>query len=154
MTAAVAAVSIKRALPRHSAALATLHAGLFDPPWREDAFARLLAAETTRGRVAIDDGEIVGFVLAQVVRDEAEILALAVAPGHQSRGLGRRLLARMLREAAQSGVTRVDLEVAADNERACRLYASLGFREVGRRLGYYASSPAGHAILMSLDQRS
>ena len=69
--------------------------------------------------------------------DEAEILSVAVARAWRGRGLARRLLDLHLRRLAGFGLRAVFLEVDEDNEPARRLYARAGFREVGRRPGYY-----------------
>jgi ribosomal-protein-alanine N-acetyltransferase len=58
-----------------------------------------------------------------------------------------------LTTAAKQGVTRVFLDVAADNVAALALYESLGFAEVGRRKSYYARGldPRMDAIMMARD---
>ncbi len=48
------------------------------------------------------------------------------------------LLTRHLGRLAALGIARIFLEVDEDNRAALRLYARAGFREVGRREGYYA----------------
>jgi len=55
---------------------------------------------------------------------------LGIAPGHRSVGLGTRLLFRSLKGFRQAGLTRVNLEVTAQNDGAIRLYRRLGFRLV------------------------
>ena len=131
-------------------ALAILHVALFDPPWRADAFRRLLTTDTTLGRVAVlRDGEIAGLVLAQAVLDEAEILTIGVAKDRQSAGIGSRLLAALSNALRAQGITRLHLEVAAGNAAARALYAGHGFTETGQRAAYYTSNPAGLAITMA-----
>ena len=62
------------------------------------------------------------------------MLSLGVHPRAQGRGVGRALLARLLELCdADSQLTRLELYVRADNERAQRLYASLGFEQEGVR---------------------
>jgi putative acetyltransferase len=64
-------------------------------------------------------------------------LAIAIASGFQGRGLGRRMMARLLDWADNwGGVLRIELNVQADNERAIALYKSLGFAEEGRHRSY------------------
>lgn len=55
---------------------------------------------------------------------------LGVVPEHRGRGLGTVLLFRALRGFRQAGLTRVFLEVTADNQGAIRLYQRLGFAVV------------------------
>ena len=76
-------------------------------------------------------------VLARVVADEAEILTLAVDRGIQRRGLGRRLLASAMQDAAARGARQMFLEVSAANTAARALYDTCGFERVGARRCYY-----------------
>jgi len=82
------------------------------------------------------DGEPAGFALARVVVDEAELLLLGVRPAFRGRGIGSALIDRTLAVALASGARLLHLEVRQGNE-ALRLYNRVGFREVGRRRGYY-----------------
>jgi putative acetyltransferase len=70
-------------------------------------------------------------------RAHARSLGIVVAREWQGRGVGRRLLRRLLDWADNwGGVLRVELWAHADNERAIALYRSLGFVEEGRHRGY------------------
>ena len=51
--------------------------------------------------------------------------------------MARLLLARQLKTLAANGLRNIFLEVATSNLAAQKLYASFGFREAGRRKGYY-----------------
>jgi ribosomal-protein-alanine N-acetyltransferase len=79
-----------------------------------------------------------GFVMSRMAAGEAEILSIAVSRPRRARGLARRMLDLHLRRLAGLGVTVVFLEVEANNIPALHLYKRAGFREVGRREGYYA----------------
>jgi ribosomal-protein-alanine N-acetyltransferase len=81
--------------------------------------------------------ELAGFILSRMAADEAEILSVAVAARRRGRGVARALLDLHLRRLAGLGVRAVFLEVEESNEPARRLYRRAGFREVGRRPGYY-----------------
>ena len=74
-------------------------------------------------------------VLAHVVE-----LTLAVHEGHQGQGIGRMLMLELLAWARSNPeVEKVELQVRASNERAVRLYLSLGFAEEGRKSGASSS---------------
>jgi ribosomal protein S18 acetylase RimI-like enzyme len=64
----------------------------------------------------------------------ADLLALAVLPAHQSKGIGTKLLLHVIevaeRVAPQSRITSLRLTVAETNTGAQRLYARNGFRVV------------------------
>ena len=117
--------------------LARLAAAVLPEAWSAGAFAVSLARDSARARVADADGALVGFALALRAEDEAELISVAVEPAQQGRGLGRRLVGTLLAELRAEGVRRVHLEVRSSNAVARALYASLGFSESRRRVGYY-----------------
>jgi ribosomal protein S18 acetylase RimI-like enzyme len=83
--------------------------------------------------VAYQDGsrrgrEYVGTI--QGVRDRSGMGAiqnLGILPVHRGHGVGTCLLLRSLEGFQQAGLSRVHLEVTAENEGAIRLYRRLGF---------------------------
>lgn len=103
--------------------------------------------------VMVLDKEVVGYGVMSVVIDESHILNLCVHPHRQSKGLGRRLLLRLLKIARQHGAETAFLEVRVGNQVALRLYESLGFVEIGRRRNYYPAQEGGRedALVMSLE---
>ncbi len=82
-------------------------------------------------------GDIVGHAVMSVAVGEAHLLNICIGPGWQGRGIGRRLLKRILRIARERRVDTMFLEVRASNEGARGLYESEGFGEIGRRNNYY-----------------
>lgn len=70
-------------------------------------------------------------------RAHVRSLGIAIAPEWQGRGIGRRMLARLLDWADNwGGVLRVELHAHADNGKAMALYRSLGFVEEGRHKAF------------------
>ena len=129
-------------------ALAALHGACFAQGWSADALGKLLASPGVFALVAERDGAPAGFILARQAADEAEILPLAVAPGARRQGLGRELVGQAALRAKAGGAAIFFLEVAVANDAARALYGALGFREAGRRKGYYAGHPAGGDALV------
>jgi RimJ/RimL family protein N-acetyltransferase len=70
---------------------------------------------------------------SSLLRHVADV-SIEVHPAVQGQGLGRALMEEALAWADDParGLTRVELKVRADNERALRLYRALGFEEEGR----------------------
>ncbi|MEV8371469.1 GNAT family N-acetyltransferase [Kribbella sp. NPDC056861] len=66
------------------------------------------------------------------VADDVPELSIGVSPGQRGRGVGRALLEALLEAAAPYG--RLSLSVEPEN-RAAKLYRSLGFQKVGRSGG-------------------
>jgi|APMI01.1.fsa_nt_gi ribosomal-protein-alanine N-acetyltransferase len=134
---------------------ADLHAYGFAHGWSEAEFESLLASSACvcDGAFEGDGGPLSGFLLSRRAADEAEILTIAVSPRQRRRGIGRELLTRQTRRLAEMGVARLFLEVAEDNGAALALYRSVGFREEGRRKGYYrrADGPAANALVLAKD---
>lgn len=80
-----------------------------------------------------------GFALGRCIAGEAELLTIAVSPNCQGKGIGQMLLQEFEKQADSGGATEAFLEVAADNAGAIRLYQRSGYRESGRRRGYYTA---------------
>ena len=59
--------------------------------------------------------------------------AVASAPAHRGHGIGTRLMQYAETLARESGAGGLSLIVARDNDRAVRLYQTLGYRETARR---------------------
>jgi ribosomal-protein-alanine N-acetyltransferase len=136
---------IRRATAADLAAVAALERRVFPDAWPRDAFVPHL---TDTFLLAEQDGALAGFLVARRVADEAEILDVAVAPECRRRGIGRALLRRSLDALGEDGVEVAHLEVRASNREAIGLYRTMGFREVGRRAGYYVS-PREDAVLLA-----
>jgi ribosomal protein S18 acetylase RimI-like enzyme len=91
---------------------------------------------------AVDGEQILGTVMLQawpdgghVVRapDEAEVRALAVAPGAQGRGVGRALLQAVADRAIAQGVRHLVLCTQPEMFAAQHLYEAAGFRRIPDR---------------------
>jgi ribosomal-protein-alanine N-acetyltransferase len=112
----------------------------FDPRygegWTLSQCAGLLPMPGVWLRLGSLEGRAVGFALARIVADEAELLLLAVAPDAQRRGVGRALLMDFIAGASARGAGRLHLEVR-DGNPAIRLYEAAGFALAGRRRNYY-----------------
>jgi ribosomal-protein-alanine N-acetyltransferase len=134
--------------PADAQRFAQLHASLFRRGWSEDEMERLLLDRRVLAhRVTIGE-RLAGFILSRCAADEAEILSVAVDRRLQGRGLARRLLDLHIRRLAGMGVRKLFLEVEEGNKPARRLYHRAGFREAGRRPGYYPRSEGAAAALV------
>lgn len=145
--------SIRPAMPADSETLAALHGASFADAWTSHAIGELLDAPWTFGFVAAMDDEILGFVLARVAANEAEILTIAVRSDARRRGIATSLMEATAAEAARRGASTLFLEVAVDSPPALGLYGALGFTEAGRRKAYYAraSAPPVDALILKRD---
>src|SRR6476620_6171035 len=75
-------------------AIATIESESFSDPWSERSFAEILLSPTAIFLVAArsDSKKIVGYVIALVVANEAEILNLATDVSLRRQGIGGELL--------------------------------------------------------------
>lgn len=133
--------TIQRAIATDAELLAKLHAGSFSDRWSAPFIASLIASPGAVALIAREEGASCGFILVRMAADEGEILTLAVDPGWRRRGLGRDLVVAAAERACDGGARSMFLEVETGNAAARALYAGLGFREVGRRQGYYRDAP-------------
>lgn len=78
--------------------------------------------------VADRDGAPVGFATCSVEGEHLHLDELAVHPDHGRRGLGRRLVETVLREAAERKLAGVSLTTFADLPWNGPFYAGMGFR--------------------------
>jgi ribosomal-protein-alanine N-acetyltransferase len=145
--------ALSNATPRDAPAMAALHAASFRRGWSDGEFERLLMERNTVAHRAMVGRTLVGFILSRLADGEAEILSVAVVPARRGRGLARALLNLHLGRLAGLRVRAVFLEVDEDNTPARRLYERAGFREVGRRPGYYqqGAGKAATAVVLRRD---
>jgi GNAT superfamily N-acetyltransferase len=120
-----------RELTRH-------HRDLYDDPSiggadPGDRFDEYLAHPKFAGAwVAEEAGRVVG--LSGLLGDpaETEIEPVVVSAAHRGRGIGRRLVERMLEEARARGARSVSIRPVARNALAIRRFHEAGFRILGR----------------------
>ena len=134
----------------------------FHTPWSLQAFlhelernrvASLWVVRANRSGGAGGVAPIVGYLCLWAVADEVHVTNLAVDPEWRGEGIGRFLLGTLLARHRAMGARRAFLEVRPGNVEARRLYERLGFREVGRRRGYYVDTGEDALLLEArLDQ--
>lgn len=145
------AIAMRRADRGDDAVLAAAHRTCFAPPWDAEAIRTLLSTPGTAAWLAEAPGRpALGLAMARIAGDDAEILTIGVAAAQRRRGVGRSLLDAMIVWALAADAERLLLEVAADNEAACALYESAGFRRCGQRPGYYSGMPRRDALVLEL----
>lgn len=131
----------------HVTAVAQLEAICFSDPWSEASVAGELENPLSLWLVAVEDGQVIGYVGSQAVLDAADIMNVAIAPEHRRKGIARLLLLQLEEEMRQKDVASLTLEVRASNLPAQALYEELGYREVGRRPNYYRK-PREDALIL------
>ncbi len=126
-----------------------IEAASFADPWSRALIVAELGNGLARPLVAEVEGRIEGFIFAWIVADETHILDLAVDPALRGNRIGRELTLSALKSGKQEGAAYAVLEVRRSNAAARRLYATLGFRVVGRRSGYYQDNGEDALVMMA-----
>jgi ribosomal-protein-alanine N-acetyltransferase len=125
-------------------------------PWSERSYH----FEVTENRAArpwvveatCPDGSqrLAAMMVLWLILDEAHIATVAVHPDFRRKGIGLRLVAHALVDAAENGARTGYLEVRAGNFSAQDLYKKLGFHVEGVRPRYYRDNHED-ALLMMLE---
>jgi L-amino acid N-acyltransferase YncA len=80
--------------------------------------------------IAEEDGEVTGYVAVRPLpgwSDHVGEVRLVVAPSHRGSGLGRDLARRALIEAVNAGLSKLVVEIVAEQGSALALFTGLGF---------------------------
>ena len=122
----------------------------FPSPWPMDAYAQELDNDKAFffvARLTEPPHTLVGHGGMWMFYDEANISNIATHPDWRRRGVGELLVRHLVAQAQALSAILITLEVRASNAAAQRVYARLGFDEVGRRKRYYHDGE--DAILMT-----
>ena len=91
------------------------------------------ASPTARSRLLEDEGATAGLIVLEHRDDALFIFSVAIAPDHQGKGLGQRLLSYAEDVARRHGLRKVALFTNAKMERNIAIYRRFGFIETRRR---------------------
>lgn len=133
----------------HAHKLAELERICFSDPWSEEGIAFEATNDAAKFLVAICGDEIAGYAGMLYAADLGSICNIAVFPQFRRHGVGRRLVYSLISSARELGISELTLEARESNEPAKALYASFGFKEVGRRKNFY-NNPTEDAIVMNM----
>lgn len=126
-------VHVRAFAPEDEDGVARLWSEVFpDDPPRNDPRA-MIARKLDRDRelfwVAIDDGDVVGAVVAGYDGVRGWVYHLAVAPAHRKRGIATALVEQAVESLRSLGCVKVNLQVRRGNEGVLGFYEALGWVE-------------------------
>ena len=148
------APNARTALMADAAAIVEMERAVFPDPYSLHTVNRLIGENYAFALVCEDEtGALCGYLLAQCIPPEAELLRIAVLPSARRNGAARALMARFLSVCAARGASDLFLEVRASNDAAIALYRAYGFDACGTRRQYY-KSPTEDALLMARHDES
>jgi len=119
----------------------------FPEPWSRKLFEQEMNNSASEFIVMLDGDKVIGYGGFWCVLDEAHITNVAVLPELRRRGLGSRVLCRLLEMAREKGMRRATLEVRESNYAGISLYRKFGFEPVAIRANYYAKTKENALIM-------
>lgn len=131
----------------HVAPIAELEKLCFSDPWSEKSIAYELTSRLSYWLVAVENGEVVGYVGSQSVLGESDMMNVAVHPDHRRKGIAETLVLALSDDLKERDNVCLTLEVRVSNAPAIALYEKLGFQQVGRRPNYYRN-PREDALIL------
>ena len=131
----------------HISQIAALEKRSFSDPWSENSIAGELSSRLSYWLVAVENGEVVGYIGSQSVLGQSDMMNVAVHPDHRRKGIAEALILALSADLKERQNQCLTLEVRASNAPAITLYEKLGFDTVGRRPNYYRH-PKEDALIM------
>jgi ribosomal-protein-alanine N-acetyltransferase len=119
----------------------------FTSPWTEQDFLSEIYRKNVLSKVAVSDGNIIGYICVNYHLHKSNILNLAVHPDFRRRGVATILLDEALKELKKRGCAFIYLKVRDSNTIARRFYEFSGFKVESIRKKYY-DNPDEDALLM------
>lgn len=89
----------------------------------------------------INNNNPIGFCLTGIRDDVAWCGGIGITPDFRGQGLGKRLLTECIAELCKSNLKYYQLECIKENERALKLYRSLGFKWTGDLFNFKLAEP-------------
>lgn len=121
----------------------------FAAPWTRGMFEETLSSPVGMGVVAEESRRIVGYLVFYFAASEIHVMNIAVRQDRRGLGLASWMMSRVMDLARRNSMETCFLEVRESNVPARGLYEKLGFRQIGRRKGYYRET-GEDAIVMEL----
>lgn len=141
------------------AVMSALHASCFEDAWSTQSMLEVITSPGVCSWLAVIGAPRsiapagllpVGFAIARVAADEAELLSIAVIEAFRRKGIAAKLIEHVIEYVTARGARNLFLEVAEDNAAAQSLYREHGFARVGRRPDYYRARDGSATAALTL----
>ncbi len=134
----------------------------FTDPYSKELFQFMAGTQPDQFLVAIEKKEetvsILGYAVADIDKkmqfQVGHILSIAIGRQFRRRGIGTRLLSKLINVLKSKGCSRVVLEVRVSNDVARSFYQKLGFREVKRSRRFYDDGEDALVMALYLEEDS
>lgn len=124
-----------------------IEGSIFSKPWSANSFLYSIKDCNNIYLVVEEEGRILGYCGLWGVVGEGQINNVAIKKVNRNKGIGKKMLQRLLELGKQKGLEEFTLEVRVSNENAIRLYRSLLFKDAGIRKNFY-EEPIEDALIM------
>ncbi len=94
------------------------------------------------------DDNVVGFIVADIFEDRAEIIDIVVDVLYRNRKIGDELLKHVINLSKNNGCDNITLEVKVDNSIAIKLYKNNDFKTVSIRKRYYSNGSVDAYLML------
>ncbi|MDC0239375.1 ribosomal protein S18-alanine N-acetyltransferase [Candidatus Thioglobus sp.] len=108
-----------------------------DYPWSQHQFTTSIENSNNLCYCWSVNGKTIGYLIAMLAKDTADILNIGIDPDFQREGYGTALLNHLIKELRKRHIGEILLEVRAGNKSAIQFYKKQGFEEKSIRKNYY-----------------
>jgi ribosomal-protein-alanine N-acetyltransferase len=133
-------VSVRDMRPGDVGEVLAIERESYPTPWTRAMFLSELGRVHALALVAVQDKQVVGYVMVSQYAEVWHILNVCVRPRQWGQGIGGKMLETLFARAEGHAHRGFTLEVRVSNARAIRLYKRLGFLEHGVRPHYYSDN--------------
>ena len=86
------------------------------------------------------NGKTIGYLIAMLATDSADILNIGIDPNFIRQGHGTALINHLIEELKKRYIYKILLEVRSGNKPAIRFYRKQGFKQISVRKNYYTKN--------------
>jgi ribosomal-protein-alanine N-acetyltransferase len=124
---------------------------IFSSPWTKEMFySEFFDNPLSFSFVARFGDRVIGYLFYWEVSGEFHLMDIGVDHAWQRKGIGERLIKKVIQMGFDKGIGKVILEVRSSNHSALLLYQKLHFYQIGIRKHYY-HSPQEDAVVLQYD---
>ena len=163
-------ILIRRAHPGDALSIKLIEQETGISEWAEEDYRNKAKDSGWKLLLAESDGQVIGFIVARLITrnksfnirsqrkvasktdvelSEMEICSFAVRNKWQRKGIGGLLFDELKNELVDLLPGRLVVELRESNYRAAEFYSHCGFKQIGKRNGYYRS-PHENALVMEV----
>jgi len=133
-------ISFNRLTPVEIPSVLSIEERNSDYPWSHGQFITSIENSNNLCYCLSLKGKTVGYLIAMLTLDSADILNIGIDPDYKRQGHGTALLKHLIEELRKRDIGEILLEVRAGNKPAIQFYKRQGFEEISVRKNYYTKN--------------